>query len=106
MTMYAVSVKRLAVQYLKEAAVDQECAVDEYGPVLADAIYHVIERIRVLPRSGPAYEGVATEYVLRRVLVRKFKFVVYYYVFNATLTVVAVAPPRVQPGYWHKRVEH
>lgn len=104
--VYAVVVKRLGVQYLKEAAADQERAVEEYGAVLAGAIDRVIDRIRVLPRSGPVHDGVESEYVLRRVLVRKFRFVVYYYIFSEVVTVVAVAPPRIQPGYWHKRVEH
>lgn len=63
--VYAAVVKRLGVQYLKEAAADQERAVEEHGPVLAGAIERVIDRIRVLEDDPESREVINAELSLR-----------------------------------------
>ena len=57
-----------------------------------------VELISERPEAGPLYVGYT-----RRVLFRRFPFIVVYRVFAARVQIVAVAHARRQPGYWRER---
>ena len=98
MPPFAVEVHPLAADEAEAAErryrVRNETAATRFRRELDRAVDLISER----PEAGPPYLGNT-----RRLLLRRFPFVVVYRVRGATLEIVAVAHGRRRPGYWRKR---
>lgn len=68
------------------------------GLDLTEEFAQVLKRILAHPQAGPP---VATG--IRRQLLRRFPFSVYYLVDGAVIVVLAVAHHSRKPGYWKQR---
>jgi plasmid stabilization system protein ParE len=78
---------------------DENSAV---GPAFVAAVEDAVKRIRRAPRSYARWRGIE-HHEIRRCVVRRFPFVVFYRVESAMLTIIAVAHSHREPGYWTKR---
>lgn len=64
----------------------------------ADAVYAALTFVRGNPDAGTPLRG-----AIRRWLVRRFPYSVIYREEQDRIYVLAVAPHRRRPGYWHER---
>ena len=95
------------LRYLRTALDERKRAAEEYGAELVEAISRVEVRVRRFPWSGPLY--VMPEHLshiqVRRIVVRRYRFSMYYQVSDEEIVVISVAPPGKRPGHWFKRIE-
>lgn len=76
---------------------------EEQRPGLGDELEACVEAaIGAAARSPAAHQGVCAE--VRRVLVKRFPYGVYYLVEGEVLLVLAVAHSRREPHYWADRL--
>jgi toxin ParE1/3/4 len=71
----------------------------ELGQVFVREIESAVERARVFPTRHPRISG-----ELRRVLTRRFSYMVVFEILNDRILVWAVAHTRREPGYWKSRL--
>ena len=96
---------RFAVDILPEAEAEIREAFLWYferSPIAADAFrtetFATIDRLAVNAEMWPADED-----AIRRLVLRRFPYTVFYEILGATVTVLAVAHQRRKPGYWRTR---
>lgn len=74
----------------------------ERSPRAADAfereVARAVERIGEAPTTYPVVDG-----DLRRYLLERFPYALFYAIGPATVRVVAVAHQHRRPGYWHRK---
>jgi plasmid stabilization system protein ParE len=68
------------------------------GHAFADAVERALSLIREFPEVGTPSSGAA-----RRVLVRRFPYVIVYRVEPELVQIVAIADARREPDYWRHR---
>ena len=61
---------------------------------------------RQWPDSGPLFEGLPAELLVRRVPVSRFPYYLAYLVTSDAIHVLAIAHERRRPGYWSGRTPH
>ena len=86
---------------------EAEAAIDWYAQrskraaaMFLDELEHVIEEIAENPRRYSVYE-----FGTRRLVMRRFPFLVVFRETDAGVEIIAVAHGRRRPGYWRERVE-
>ena len=73
------------------------------------AVDHVLDRIEENPSQFPEHGLLAVEsgpalfYAVRRAMVPRFPYVIFFYVRDDVAIVLALAHGRRRPGYWSKR---
>jgi plasmid stabilization system protein ParE len=98
-------VTRCAVELLPEAEAEMREAFAWYferSPIAADAFrtetIDAIDRLETEASTWPADDDGIRRYVLRH-----FPYTVFYEIDGQTVTVLAVAHQRREPGYWRMR---
>jgi toxin ParE1/3/4 len=77
---------------------------ENLGEEFVAAVQEALERVATLgPDCRPAI-GVPKQLGVRRVLVRRFPYVVVFIELPDVVRVLAVAHGRQKPGYWRKRI--
>ena len=83
---------------MTEASRFYESVANGLGPDFLEDVQRVIDALCEYPELGrPVGRG------LRRALLRKFPYSLFYAVDSDEILVVAVAHQRRRPGYWRKR---
>ncbi|MFW5692736.1 MAG: type II toxin-antitoxin system RelE/ParE family toxin [Thermoguttaceae bacterium] len=70
---------------------------------LHDCVDEVLCTIGEAPYRFPVYEGKQPRREYRRVLVKRFPYIIVYQVRDAEVLVVAIAQTSREPGYWESR---
>jgi plasmid stabilization system protein ParE len=89
---------------LGEAAAWYEARGAGLGARFLDAIEVALQEILRRPSAFPRIATVRPNRAVRRALVRRFPFVVIFFVEAERVRVVAVAHARRIPGYWLQRI--
>ncbi len=63
-----------------------------------------MESIAAHPLHHPRYEAIADEHSFRRVVLKRFPYVVVFSIVGDEILIVAVAHASRRPGYWQHRV--
>ncbi len=97
----------IKIGFHPEAAREAEAAVLWYAKRSARVAERFIEELEIAiaavaeaPDRWPSFDGEA-----RRILLRRFPFLVIYRVLQDCIEVLAVAHGRRRPGYWRSRAE-
>jgi plasmid stabilization system protein ParE len=88
----------LAEEDLEEAKVWYEEQRDGLGDVLVDCVHQALEQVQQFPGASPI-----VFLDLRRKLVRRFPYGIYYRVDDDQITVVAVYHGKRDPRGWQER---
>jgi hypothetical protein len=91
---------RLAIREYEETRAWYERRREGLGDSFRDEVDRAVARIAKSPTQWPvAFDR------FRRVRLRRFPYLLYYYVVDASLALVlAVAHGRRRPGYWRRRL--
>lgn len=99
-----VRVDTEARREIREAAGWYEARRDGLGVEFLGAVDDAIGRAaRLGPECRTAF-GVPPEFGVRRVLVKRFPYVVYFAELPASVRIIAVGHERRQPGFWRGRI--
>ncbi|HNC97148.1 MAG TPA: type II toxin-antitoxin system RelE/ParE family toxin [Myxococcota bacterium] len=93
-----------ALDELREAAEWFSDRSPELGDALLDEVDRMILHLRQHPDLGTPVQLRRRTPVLRRVALRRFRYVLFYRVQDGLLQVVAVAHSSRRPGYWVQRL--
>lgn len=93
-----------ARQELRDAVHRGESERPGRGALLEAGVFHLLRRIRRLPRSAPRWPGLRGPAEVRRVVVKRHPYLVVYAILPEQIVVIAVAHMRQMPGYWQDRL--
>ena len=98
--MRRLTFRRSAEQELIAAAIWYERREEGLGAAFLDAIKSTLQRVQESPLTHPEWRAGS---LYRRIVVRKFPYLLFYVVDEEEISIVAVAHGRRRPGYWTRR---
>ena len=85
-------------------AIDQLVARDpSLGAQFADAMAHAFDLIQMRPRQSARLETNRTEFGVRRIILKQFKYLIIYRMVGDDPLVVALMHASQQPDAWRER---
>jgi len=94
-----------AAEELEAAAAYLEAERPGYARVFLEAYEEKLHQLVRFPESGPSIKNAPAGIQLRSFLIRRFRYAVIVGVVEGVLTIVAVAHPSREPGYWRERLK-
>jgi toxin ParE1/3/4 len=80
---------------------------DQREGLSIELLDEIDDAIAAAAEGGPrcrSIDGVADELVVKRVLVHRFPYIVYFVEVAEAVRIIAIAHERRRPGYWKQRV--
>lgn len=99
-----LQVDQAALLELIEASEWYEDARAGLGSEFLAAVQQAFEQIATAPRAHPLLEYWNSTWEVRRLSLRRFPYLVVYWIHNEIVTVVAIAHARRRPLYWIDRI--
>lgn len=101
--MTRVRIRDLARVEIIEAAEHYEAERAGLGSEFRLAVEQAIDQISESPKLFARYEGCRTRHEYRRVVLKRFPYVIIYHIGSNDIVVVAVTHGARKPGYWERR---
>ena len=86
---------------LDDAAAWYDEQKEGLGAEFLDAISAAVDTVRRLPRAFPIFKNTS----IRKFVLRRFPYVIFYEEFQLHISIYAVAHAKRKPGYWLGRVK-
>lgn len=101
--MTPIRIRDLARVEIIEAAEHYEAERVGLGSEFRLAVEQAIDQISESPKLFARYEGCRTRHEYRRVVLKRFPYVIVYHIRPNEIVVVAVTHGSRKPGYWERR---